>query len=389
MSVMHRAPLQSGFLADKFHQLEREFNMHMLVWDSDKNIETFSKQTGTSKNKIHIGLQNRWQVLTNFLNMLFVIFVNRRVRTFLLSDNSNLSKKIKLLAMYLPIFYVKPNIVHFEFGTLATDIATLKKVTDAKIIVSFRGYDINYVGLENEAHYTDVWRYADGIHFLGNDLKQRAIRRGYNSMQVEALIPAAIDTSFFHNTHPLKENAAILTICSTGRLTWKKGYEYAIQAMAILKEKNIPLHYYIAGEGNQRQALQFTIAELGLTKHITLLGSKNKDSVKHLLEQADVFIQPSISEGFCNAVLEAQAMEIPVIATDADGLAENIENGQTGFIVPKWNAEAIAERLVWCYNNRATLITMGGKGAERVRTHFDIHKQTAAFIEFYNKVHEA
>jgi colanic acid/amylovoran biosynthesis glycosyltransferase len=389
LSVMHKAPNNSGFLAEKFVRLSKESDMHMLIWDNNKNISAFSQQYGISQSRLHNGIQRQWQAFTKLFSILYVILFNDRVRKYLLGSSNTFSHRLKLICTYLPVFYVKPNIIHFEFGTLALHIAELQQLLTAKICVSFRGYDINYVGLDNTEYYKDVWLHADGIHFLGNDLKKRALKRGYKNNKIEALIPAAIDTTFFTGAKKQTNPNSSLNIYSTGRLIWKKGYEYALLAMAILKKKNIPFHYHLIGDGDQNQALQFTISELGLEHNVTLHGRKTKDYIKQALLQADVFIQPSISEGFCNAVLEAQAMAVPVIATDADGLAENIIDGTTGFIVPKWNAEAIAERIMWFHNNQYAIPDMGAKGAERVQKHFDIKDQVVAFIDFYKKLHEA
>jgi len=256
--------------------------------------------------------------------------------------------------------------------------------------VSFRGYDINYVGLDEDKFYNDVWQYADGFHFLGNDLKNRALKRGYAMQGTVAIIPSAVNTAFFSKIDPIDiTEKAKLSILSTGRLTWKKGYEYAIHAMRILKERQIPFKYTIIGDGNHKQALQFIIAELGLKADITLAGHKNRQQIKEALQSADIFIQPSISEGFCNAVIEAQAMGVAVVATDADGLKENIADGSTGFIVPKWNANAIADKIEWAYKNQPALKGMGVKGISRANQLFRLEDQVKAFIDFYNEVNGA
>lgn len=386
---MHRAPLNSGFLAEKFNRLSKEMDMHMLIWDSRKNIATFSKQYEVDKSKVHNGIQNYRQVLAGLFSILYVITFNRKARKYLLDGSNDFRNRLKFICTYLTVFHLKPDIIHFEFGTLATHIAQLKKLTTAKMCVSFRGYDINYVGLDRTDFYKHVWLHTDGIHFLGKDLKKRAVKRGYKNDKIEALIPAATDTNFFSGGKKQTNFNTALNIYSTGRLTWKKGYEYALQALAIAKQNNIPFHYHLIGDGDQKQAIQFTISELGLEQYVTLHGQKTKEYIRQALQQADVFIQPSISEGFCNAVLEAQAMAVPVIATDADGLPENIVDGATGFIVPKWDAAAIAERLMWLHNNRQVIADMGTKAAERVKNHFDVKDQMEAFLAFYKKLHEA
>jgi colanic acid/amylovoran biosynthesis glycosyltransferase len=180
-----------------------------------------------------------------------------------------------------------------------------------------------------------------------------------------------------------------LKIVSVGRLVWKKGYEYAIRAASILKEKGIDFEYNIVGDGAHLQALQFIIKESGLENNVKLLGALSAEATKEQLEQSHLFVHPAISEGFSNAVLEAQAMGLPVICTDADGLPENIEDMVTGFVVRKWDTEAIAEKLIFFSENREKISEMGLKGIERVNKYFTIDKQIEAFANFYSSIHNA
>ena len=80
-----------------------------------------------------------------------------------------------------------------------------------------------------------------------------------------------------------------------------------------------------------------------------MLGRKTHDGVKTHLEWADIYIQPSIQQGFCNAVLEAQAMGLLCIVTDADGLSNNVVEGKTGWFVPKRSPNALANQRRFYY----------------------------------------
>ena len=97
--------------------------------------------------------------------------------------------------------------------------------------MSFRGFDINYYALERPSGYRDVWPKPDRVHFLGDDLRRRAIRRGLPESLPYELIPPAVDAARYRpgRDHP-KEVGGTLRLLSVGRLHWKKGYEYAVQA---------------------------------------------------------------------------------------------------------------------------------------------------------------
>jgi colanic acid/amylovoran biosynthesis glycosyltransferase len=384
LSVMHHVPLQSGFLAEKFVRLNEHADMHMLVWDTKEHARQFADKHRLSVDKIHSGVYNKAGVVSNCLLLLYLIAVNGKVRKYIL--RGSFINHVKKVLAYLPVFFAKPDIIHFEFGTLAKDIEILKQLTNEKMIVSFRGYDMYYVGLDDKSYYKDVWEHADGFHFLGNDLKQHAIKRGYAGNTIEAIIPPAVDVDFFQR-HAASMSSKEIRIISVGRLTWRKGYDYAIQAMKLLKDRGISFQYTIVGAGEHLQAIQFMIAEFGLEDNVHLKGSLNKEEVKAELSKSDIFLQASVSEGFCNAVIEAQAMALPVVSTDAGGLPENVEDNVTGFIVPTCDAKAIANKIEWCYNNKSALSIIGKNGAIRARENFKIEDQVKAFVDLYYKVH--
>jgi len=101
---------------------------------------------------------------------------------------------------------------------------------------------------------------------------------------------------------------------------------------------------------------------------------------------ADVFLHPAVSEGFCNAVLEAQAMRLPVVASDADGLAENVDDDRTGFVVPRRDPAAMAEKLALLAEDGPLRREMGGAGRARVERCFALPQQIGEFDRFFREV---
>lgn len=386
--VMHNIPLDSGFLAAKFIKLAEAMDVHLLTWDKKEKIDRFIEQyklPADYRKRIHLGAGSAKESFKLLPSLLTAFFSNRKYRKFLFSDEGSFIQRLKYSFSYLPAICLQPDVVHYEFGTLARNAAMLKKATGATMSVSFRGYDLNYAGLHDHEYYASVWKHMEGIHFLGNDLKQRAIKRGYKEDKIEAIIPPAIDTDFFKPNGNPKDNSK-LVIVSVGRLVWKKGLEYGVRAMKLLQERNIHFEYKIIGEGEYRQALEFMINELALQDVVKLEGNKNAVDIRAELERAHLFLHPAISEGFSNAVLEAQAMGLPVVCSDADGLPENIKDGVTGLVVPKWDADAIAERIIWLWQHKEEMEAMGVEGIKRVYTYFRQEEQIKAFISFYEKL---
>ena len=290
-----------------------------------------------------------------------------------------------------PLIHLRPDIVHFEFGSLVVGRTHLKELLDVKLSVSFRGYDLNYIGLDQPNYYQQVWDTVNKVHFLGHDLWQRAQKRGLPKDLPHVLIPPAIELinfpkSISYHTGKLGTHECPLQILSVGRLHWKKGYEFNLQAVKHLIDQGLNCDYQIIGDGNYKAALYYACQQFGLEKVVKFCGSLPHAQVIEKFRWADVFLHGAISEGFCNAVLEAQAMGVPVVCTDADGLPENIRDRVTGFVVPQRDAAALAEKLALLARDGKLRSNMAKAGRKRVETHFQMEDQLNAFEQFYEQL---
>ncbi len=299
-------------------------------------------------------------------------------------------KIFKYFYLDAELIMLSPGLIHFEFGAIAVGKMYLNDLLSCKITVSFRGYDLNFSGIENPNYYSEVWKMADGIHYLGHDLWARAQKRGCSPDKNHVLIPPAINVDFFKldapHPNPLPKGEGRVRVLSVGRLEWKKGYEFAMQAIQTLKGQGIDLEYRIVGAGSYLEALAFCRHQLKLEDYVSFLGALSQEEIRNQLKWADLFLHAAVSEGFCNAVLEAQAMELPVVCTDADGLPENVADGETGFIVPRRNSVALAEKISQLVQSPDLRKRMGRAGRQRVSTHFQLPDQIKAFEDFYTKV---
>jgi colanic acid/amylovoran biosynthesis glycosyltransferase len=295
---------------------------------------------------------------------------------------------LRRLYLDAELIVLQPHLIHFEFGALAVDRMYLKALLGCKVTISFRGYDLNFVGLETPNYYREIWEQADALHFLGQDLWHRAKHRGCLPNKSHMLIPPAVDPLYLnpsiqHHYKIVGTPQRPLRIVSVGRLEWIKGYEFALQAVKALVDQGLPCEYRIVGGGSHLEAIAFARHQLGLKDVVELLDYRSPEEVKASLIWADVFLHAAVSEGFCNAVMEAQAMQLPVVCTDAGGLPENVIDDETGFVVPRRNPQALAEKLNLLAHAPSLRERMGQAGRERVQTHFRLEDQIAAFERFY------
>lgn len=160
------------------------------------------------------------------------------------------------------------------------------------------------------------------------------------------VIHCGIDFESIKDLPPVKkEKKTIPQILSIARLIPFKGHDILIKACARLKAQGIAFHCQIIGEGEYRQELEQLIQSLDLCEQITLRGALNHEEVFQSLQQADVFVLASRSEGIPVSVMEAMALRVPVIATRIMGIPELVEEGVTGWLIEPDSVEQTASAL--------------------------------------------
>lgn len=297
------------------------------------------------------------------------------------------ARRARDLVLDAGLIDLEPDVVHFEFGSLAPDRMALRERLGVAVTVSFRGYDLNYVGLGQPDFYRSVWEHADGIHLLGEDLWRRAVRRGAPPDAPRTFISPAIDTSGITPT-PARSGklggaGVALHVLSIGRLHWKKGYDDALEAIARLHDQGVSVEHRIVGDGDLLSAVAFWRHQLGLDDQVELLRSVPPAEVARQLGWADVVLHAATSEGFCNAVIEAQAHGVPVVCSDADGLPENVDDDVTGVVVPRRDPAALAAALTRLAADGDLRARMGAAGRDRVERLFRLDDQIDAWVRFY------
>lgn len=154
---------------------------------------------------------------------------------------------------------------------------------------------------------------------------------------------AAIDEKF------LKD---IFNIVSVGRLTQAKGFDMAIDALKILKERKVPVHWWIVGDGELRECLEKQVRNNGVEQYITFLGSKSNPYP--YMKNADLIVQTSRWEGKSVVLDEAKILGKPILATAYATVKDQVINGKEGVIV-EMNAEAIALEIEHLIKDKSTL----------------------------------
>lgn len=138
------------------------------------------------------------------------------------------------------------------------------------------------------------------------------------------------------------------TLLSVGRLEKVKGFDYAVKAAGILKRNQIPFGWYIIGDGTEREGLDCLIKEEKVEDCVFLLG--RKENVFPYIKQCDLYIQPSIFEGYSTTILEARVLKKIIIASDIPSNREQIQNGKNGYLT-NVDPDEIADTISKVVNN--------------------------------------
>jgi glycosyltransferase involved in cell wall biosynthesis len=178
-----------------------------------------------------------------------------------------------------------------------------------------------------------------------------------------------------------------VTIGFIKHLESRYGPEQLVRAFAILAKKHLGAQLVMIGEGSMRQGLERLTQELGVADRVTLTGRIPHQEVPSALAGLDIYVMPSMfKESFGVSALEASAMELPVVASATGGVPEVVVDGETGFLVPPGDVDALAaavERLIEDPDRRWQ---MGRQGREWVLSRYKWGDSVLAMEKLYKLV---
>lgn len=173
-------------------------------------------------------------------------------------------------------------------------------------------------------------------------------------------------------------------ILTVGRLDRQKGLEHFVRSAAQIHQVTPQAHFWIAGEGVQRTALEAQIRRLGLESVVTLLGHQH--DIPAIMAASDVFVLPSLGESFGNVLLEAMALGKPVVATRVGGTPEIVHDGETGWLVPPRQPADLARATLRILKDPDLGARVGAQGRAFVASRFGATQVAARMAEVYRRV---
>jgi glycosyltransferase involved in cell wall biosynthesis len=222
-------------------------------------------------------------------------------------------------------------------------------------------------------------------HFGRGQLMTLVAREHWGKLH---LVRCGVDPSQMVRARPHASVARrLLTVA---RLEPVKGHAVLLEALALLGAEGVMLEWDVVGEGSQRATLERLAEELGIGQLVRFLGGLGQDAVRRAYDAADLFCLPSFDEGVPVVLMEAMAMELPVVATLVGGVPELVQDGVSGMLVPAGTAEQLAaclrslfksdsarrEAMGAAARSRVSAAFSGATAAQRLRALFAAHAQT-------------
>ncbi len=227
--------------------------------------------------------------------------------------------------------------------------------------------------------YRTALKRAKRVIFQNPDNLNDFVQRGIVPSEKCALVNGSgVDISHYANTPLPKKPITFLTI---GRLLGEKGFHEYAQAAQIVKACYPEVIFQLLGpEDPSPDGIPFNeVKNWNDQGWIEYLGST--DDVRPYLQGCHICVLPSYHEGMPRTVLEAMSTGRPILTTDVPGCRETVIPGENGYLVPKANAQALAERMIWFIENRDQWERMGKRSRELAEEKYDVHKVNAQLME--------
>lgn len=209
------------------------------------------------------------------------------------------------------------------------------------------------------------------------------VARRYTDKEVH-VVPFGVDCQVFRPTERINMTSTV-TLGFVKHLKAKYGPEYLIRATEMIVRQYPQTRLLMAGSGELRSQLEALTGQLGLSRNVSFLGAIDHHRVPELLKNVDIFVMPSIREEFGVSAVEAQAMEIPVVATRVGGIPEVVLDGETGILVELGNSEQLAQAILTLIENPALRRQMGQRGREHVLANYRWEDNAALMERLYHR----
>lgn len=249
-----------------------------------------------------------------------------------------------LLKFFLEIRTIKPDIVQVQDLEMGVAAWLPRKILKIPYIIWGRGDDVYEQSRLDRIRTRPILQNADAILALTENMRTKLKNICNTEIYV---IPNGIELEEYNDEVMFPDRKAnTKNILFVGRLRPVKGVQYLITAMKKIHEKMPDSRLILVGDGEERERLAALAIQLGIQEYVQFVGIVPQEEVKTFMQNADVFVLPSLSEGFPNVILEAMACGLPVIASRVGGIPDIITNDTNGYLVDAKDTDDMANKIL-------------------------------------------
>jgi glycosyltransferase involved in cell wall biosynthesis len=266
----------------------------------------------------------------------------------------------------------KFDIIHLTYSKAITNGLIASHGLDVKVTAYLGSLSLYWH--DPTAYLSFLNRRIDKLICLSKGVEKHVLKQSFRRMEGKtAHVYKGYDPSWFGNVRPAARATFNIPddgflICCIANVRKIKGIPYLIASSGLIPE-GLPLYFMLIGPGMDSSSLNKLIDKSPYKDNFRTLGFT--EDVLSCTSMCDLYIQPSVTEGLGRSVIEAMCLGKPVIVSGKGGVEELILEGENGFFVPSRSPDSIAEKILFCYENRNLLPEMGKKAKDRILSDFN------------------
>ncbi|MFB6298254.1 MAG: glycosyltransferase, partial [Salinirussus sp.] len=275
-----------------------------------------------------------------------------------------------------------PDVVHAHLfkGYLAGVGMTAGRA--ANLIYSAQNNEDNWSLLKRTVHRSINDR-CERLICISEAVREDFVRSAGVAESLTTVVPNSGDFERVRVDDPDPPDVPV--VGTVARLHPYKGLDTLVEATARVSDAYPDVACWLFGEDRGEQdRLESLAADLGVAENVTFRGW-TKDPYDRMAEM-DVFVLPSVSEGFGMVVMEALAVGTPVVASRTGGIPDIVDDGETGWLVDPGDVATFADRIQWCLDNPDRATQMAARGRRRVRERFSADRLASETVDVYRSV---
>lgn len=262
--------------------------------------------------------------------------------------------------------------LHVHFGNSGATVGVLtKRLNHCHLSFTIHGPD-EFDDVPGQ-HLVMKMQEADAVVCISQFARSQLMRlTGSDQWQKMQVCHLGVEAAQF--PFRMRMSCGVLELLCVGRLTPAKCQLLLVQACARLRDAGLSFHLKMVGDGPDRMLIEKEMVMLNLQDRITMTGALNQQEVREALQQADVFVLPSLAEGIPVVLMEAMCCGVPCVTTRINGIPELIEDGFTGLLATPGDLDSLTSQLHRMMSSAQLRRNIAEAAHEKVRMDFDLVK---------------